>query len=133
MRVYIKHLHDEVGMRLKSYNVDGELGVPAIASRRGCASKVQNNYVQVFVGGTQLGWPTELQAMQKKDAATVATAVSNVMGEIIDVAAAATSYDYLGWRPLHYLVRDDSLSLYHSPLLFSVSTLPAACHRLLSR
>ena len=51
----------------------------------------------------------------------------------VAVAAAATSYVYPGWRPLHYLARDDSLSLYRSPVLFSVSTLPALRHRQLSR
>ena len=54
VRVYVKHLHDKVGMRLKSYSLDSVFGEQAFASRWGRASKVQNNYVQVFIGRTQL-------------------------------------------------------------------------------
>ena len=108
MRVYVKHLHDEVGMRLKSYSLDTAFGERVSASQRGRASKVQNNYVQIFIGRTQLVWPTELQAMQRKDAPTVATAIANVLCEIVDIAVSAVGSQCL--VSIHCLLSGDAVS-----------------------
>ena len=109
VRVYVKHLHDEVGMRLKSYSLDSVFGEHVFASRRGRASKVQNNCVQVFIGRTQLVWPTELQAMQRKDAATVATAIANVLCEIVDIAESAVDSSQC-ILSIHHLLSGDAVS-----------------------
>ena len=77
--IFVTHIHDEASMRFRSFDVvDG-----AQTSNRAMYSKVQNNAVTVSVGPTSMEWLTELQPLALKNGATLATAMLDVMENLL--------------------------------------------------
>ena len=78
------HVHDEAGMRLRSY-VPAEDPTMNIGSAfkatlsRGRLSKIQNNVVTLSLADVPVPFFTELQALHKKDAGSIATAIIQVV------------------------------------------------------
>ena len=96
--IFICHLHDEASMRFKSYG-RVEPGMVAALGRtvepfsRGRVSKVQDDLIHVRfqdrTGRTvDLEWFSELQALETKDARTIATALTSACGATLDAVAA---------------------------------------------
>ena len=75
-RVLVKHIHDESSMRVKSRGA-GELDEEFW---KGQYSKVQNQYVRVYVGDRQpIEFYAELEALAKKDRPSIATSIIKAM------------------------------------------------------
>ena len=82
--VFVRHIHDEASMRLKSYNavpvdVAEHFAGASAHVRRGRYAKVQNNAVHISVGHgpsyQNLAWFMDLQPLARKDGNTIATAL----------------------------------------------------------
>ena len=79
--LYVRHVQDEAGMRIRSYDAavdeDPSLARPPDGRRpaRGRTSKRQNNLMSMHIEGQSSEWLTELQALLRKDAGIIATAM----------------------------------------------------------
>ena len=76
--VFVPHIHDEVLLRMRSRFKDLP---PTVCRAR--SSKILNHDVSVVVAIEQLQWISELQALKRKDAGTIATGLISVIKEII--------------------------------------------------
>ena len=110
--LFICHIHDEASFRVRStipLAPTGEVDMEGLQSAwRSGSSKVQNHHVTLSFRREKFhwrsDWPTELEAMQKKDAPTIATTLKNVVDEIVattlDGRASVGTGEALGgaWR-----------------------------------
>jgi hypothetical protein len=82
--LFVSHIHDEAGMRIRSYQHVPDTD-PALEGGQRCArgrsTKVQNNVVRVAVASRQVNMYVELQALLRKDASTIAQAMRNILQE----------------------------------------------------
>jgi hypothetical protein len=81
--LFVSHIHDEAGMRIRSYQhaPDTDPAPGGQRCARGRSTKVQNNVVRVAVAGRQVNMYVELQALLRKDASTIAQAMRNILQE----------------------------------------------------
>lgn len=93
--VYVAHIHDEAIMRFRSYD---RVAVEAFGSdgqgpvfSRGRYSKVQNTSLHITLGSSlkSMEWYSELQALSRKDACTLATALMLTVDEVLRVCKKA--------------------------------------------
>ena len=98
--IFVTHIHDEASMRFRSFDKDAN-------NDRGLYSKIQNNAVTVSIGATNIEWPTELQPLASKDGQTLATAMLEVMENLLAPmrAGVAASPD-AGRYVVHLLIGD---------------------------
>ena len=98
--IFVTHIHDEASMRFRSLDQDAN-------NNRGLYSKIQNNAVTVSIGATNIEWPTELQPLASKDGQTLATAMLEVMENLLAPmrAGVAASPD-AGRYVVHLLIGD---------------------------
>jgi len=113
MPVFIKHVHDEASMKVKSYNDPTLLGEHAdVFSNpgwRGKSSKVQNHVLTAHIGQTSVEAFAELQALQNKDATTIAHSLITTLQQIIASLSAGIQpehRDVTTLRMIHLLTGD---------------------------
>ncbi|CAK0814231.1 unnamed protein product, partial [Prorocentrum cordatum] len=90
--LFVHHVHDEAAMRMKSFAAveSGDLRLPpkhgggGLLLPRSHTSKVQNHVVTLKRGDVSVEWWSELQALLKKDASTVATSIIGVVEAILE-------------------------------------------------
>ena len=106
--VIIDHIHDEALMRIRSFAPvqDADLCAPTKNLVRACSSKIQNNVVNVTMGQTTLEWFCELQPLQKKDSATLAIAIINIVREIFEHASGPLRSAVVKLRATHDVTGD---------------------------
>ena len=87
--VCITHVHDGCDLRFRSMSdvqmsdLDVELPADALRMSRSRMSKVQTSSVVVHIGSNSIPFFTELQALKKKDADTIASALIGVLCELL--------------------------------------------------
>ena len=118
--IYLKHVHDEASMRVKSYLHASGASASSQNPLRGRSSKVQNHVMNVHVGQTTKEMFTELMALHRKCADTIAVSLISVAQDAVSVvlqgireADGATKIA----RVIHIIVGD------------SINTNDAACRR----
>ena len=79
--IFVRHIHDEAPMRLRSFLADT---VRAGALRRGPYSKIQNNMVRLVFAEFAFDWFTELQPLACKNSQTMASALILVVLAVLD-------------------------------------------------
>ena len=82
--VVVCHIHDEASMRLRSTTAACFDDAVLRKKSRSRSSKIQNNAVMVYTEDGDLEWLHELQPVEKKDAATVCSAIFLVLNGIVD-------------------------------------------------
>ena len=86
--LFVVHLHDEASFRVRSSLAaaanDDDVDMSGVRLvNRSASSKVQNHCVTLSIGGERIEWLAELQAMERKDASTIAKTLQSVAHEII--------------------------------------------------
>ncbi len=114
--VYIRHVHDEAAMRLRSYVAVDDADVEHTALRqagklalsRGRTSKIQNNVVSVSCRGLTCPWFAELQPLMRKDGLTIASAIISIVSDILGAVRSGLdpSEGCLPLRVLHCVTGD---------------------------
>lgn len=104
--LFIKHVHDEASMRVRSYthtagDANLTFGSGTLVNRSRC-SKIQNNHVILSMQGRRVEWLTELQPLMKKDGPTLATALIQVIVSIVRCATSSASSS-TGSQPVRIL------------------------------
>ena len=123
--VFVMHAHDEACMRMRSYDPlllhsEGMIVAPGnLKLSRAKGSKIQNHVVRLGIGGEMMPWFEEMRPLLKKDAATTATSIINVVAGILN---ALLSGD---------LPHDGKLSIIHLVTGDGVNTNEAAARRVL--
>jgi hypothetical protein len=116
---FVKCVHDEVIMTLKSSLHDTTLPADLQSGLRGKSSKIQNQVVSVITGTQELEVFTELQALHKKDGATIAFSLIQTATRVIQKLRQAHPGENVTVRVLHLVTGD------------AVNTNENACKRLL--
>ena len=108
------HIHDEAYMKMRSSAkaedgsaLSAELGSPSLSRSR--HSKVQNKFVTIVAGLNTIEFFTELQAMLRKDGSTIATALCNIISEVLELVAQGLKINANGAervRVLHLVTGD---------------------------
>lgn len=109
--IFIIHVHDEVFMRFRSFD---KIAVEAFGSHDhgpmftwGRYPKVQNNAVTIHHdrASNRIEWFSELQPLNRKDGPTLATALIQTVGGILDVFGEAVRQgDAKTARGIHVLI-----------------------------
>ena len=109
----VSHIHDEASFRVRSFlDLSGGAGGVADIRRvnRSTSSKVQNHVVTLIMGDRRLEWLTELQAMQRKDASSLAETLTLVVKEIASIVADADANALVGQVRLVHVITADGLA-----------------------
>ena len=80
--------------------------VGSLSFSRSRSSKIQDNVIRVVSGKTVLSWFSEIQALSRKDADTLATAIIQAVSPIISLAIAASEQGRRKQRIIHCLTGD---------------------------
>jgi hypothetical protein len=114
--VFIKHIHDEALMRLRSLSsvdvpnitLPQQAAVGGAGFSRSRSSKIQNNIISIAIGSQVLPWLCELQPLAKKDGDTVGLALVQSVQEIMRVLSSdhVGGLDKADVRVLHCLTGD---------------------------
>ena len=101
--LFVRHIHDEALMKLRSYKPDA-----AVAGRiiRGKYSKVQNNVMEFFCGQHRLEYFTELQCLDRKDSQTIASAIISVLEGAVSALGLPDGRRAQSRRLVHCLIGD---------------------------
>ena len=87
--VYLAHIHDGADLRARSksdsLSSDASLTMPRFASHmsRSRTSKIQNQKVDMHFGDVSFPWQSELQAMEDKTAASIATTIIHLISDVL--------------------------------------------------
>ena len=77
--LFISHIFDEACMRVRSY-----IAGPGADVRRARYSKIMNHVINIHSSNACLEWFQDLQALQRKDGPTIASALINIATNILD-------------------------------------------------
>ena len=87
--VYLAHIHDGADLRARSksqsLSSDACLTMPRFASHmsRSRTSKIQNQKLDIHFGHDSFPWHSELQAMEDKTAASIATTIVSLISDVL--------------------------------------------------
>jgi hypothetical protein len=89
--IFLTHIHDEALMKMRSSLTPegGDAGGSSLSRSR--FSKIQNNVMVVSCGSGSVRFPLELQALLRKDADTIATAIISVVNQVTSAFPARTN------------------------------------------
>lgn len=99
LRIYIPHEQDEACFKMESRQRVAAAHDTASRLRRARSSKVLNHVIHVHVDDSVVKWVQELQALSKKDAATIGSGLILVIKDVIQTCLREVTLDDLAAKP----------------------------------